>query len=911
MVSSQQFLPPPPPEIPLNVVPLRIQPITSVKPPVGPTIGPRPGFNGKRIPIITNHFKVSISSCVDDFFHYDVLISYEDGLEVTKRSTKMSVIDKLCETYKSELDGKAFIYDRTRSLFTPGPLPQNNLHFSVVLNPVSTKGYKVIMLFKCYVFFFLFFFCSFDAKIIYEACFISRTNENDCKRQRLVSRSTMFKVQMKFVSKIPMKSFIESKFGGRSMDFNGLRVLNTILQQLASKRGCLVLRQSFFENGTNNFIELGGGILGCRGLFSSFRALQGGLYLKHDVSITTIIQPGSVIDFLVKHQNVKNPGKIKWNEASRTLKNLRIKVKHLPNEFKITGLSEKLCKEQKFTLTLGKSNDGVVRTIETTVYDYFVCTRGIQLSFSANLPCINTGKPHKPTFYPIELCFLVPLQQNKKELTVNQKSAMITKCRQKPEDFIKVLSDDVKRLKLDEDPLLKSCGISINNSFVQVEGRVLTTPRLRMGNAEVVTPRNGWWNIKDKKFLEPKRLENWAIVKFSSSCDVRKMCGELARISSAKGMVINPPLCIFEENARHAKKPPSVRVDMMFDQIHSRFPKSPPQFILCLLSDKKFSDIYGPWKRKTIVEFGIRDQCIASSKIDELYLMNILMKINAKLGGFNHTVNSEITRSVPLVSKIPTMILGMEVSHSSPGRINSPSIASVVGSREWPKISSYRASVRTVPARTHMIDSLFKPTSQNEDAGIIRELLVDFYATSGQIKPAQIVIFRNGMSTSQFDQTLEVEMGQILKACDFLEEKWRPKFTVIVSQRHHHTKFFDANSKANVSPGTIVDSKVCDLDCNNFYVCAHAARIGTLRPTHYHVLLDEIGFSSDDLQELIHSLSYVFQRSNNTISEVAPVRYARLAAAKISQLIDYDKVLNTGYQLPEVHKNVSSSMFFI
>ncbi|GKE44583.1 argonaute 4-like protein, partial [Tanacetum coccineum] len=33
--------------------------------------------------------------------------------------------------------------------------------------------------------------------------------------------------------------------------------------------------------------------------------------------------------------------------------------------------------------------------------------------------------------------------------------------------------------------------------------------------------------------------------------------------------------------------------------------------------------------------------------------------------------------------------------------------------------------------------------------------------------------------------------------------------------------------------------------------------LGTTRPTHYHVLYDEIGFSADDLQELVHSLSYV------------------------------------------------------
>lgn len=32
---------------------------------------------------------------------------------------------------------------------------------------------------------------------------------------------------------------------------------------------------------------------------------------------------------------------------------------------------------------------------------------------------------------------------------------------------------------------------------------------------------------------------------------------------------------------------------------------------------------------------------------------------------------------------------------------------------------------------------------------------------------------------------------------------------------------------------------------------------GTTRPTHYHVLLDEVGFTADDLQELVHSLSYV------------------------------------------------------
>lgn len=40
-------------------------------------------------------------------------------------------------------------------------------------------------------------------------------------------------------------------------------------------------------------------------------------------------------------------------------------------------------------------------------------------------------------------------------------------------------------------------------------------------------------------------------------------------------------------------------------------------------------------------------------------------------------------------------------------------------------------------------------------------------------------------------------------------------------------------------------------------ICFYINLQGTTRPTHYHVLLDEVGFSPDDLQELVHSLSYV------------------------------------------------------
>ena len=92
-----------------------------------------------------------------------------------------------------------------------------------------------------------------------------------------------------------------------------------------------------------------------------------------------------------------------------------------------------------------------------------------------------------------------------------------------------------------------------------------------------------------------------------------------------------------------------------------------------------------------------------------------------------------------------------------------------------------------------------------------------------------------------------------MQAFKFLDEKWSPKFTVIVAQRNHHTKFFQTGSPDNVPPGnnyevcyclhaswqcpetcneymchsagTVVDSKVCHPRNFDFYMCAHAGMI--------------------------------------------------------------------------------------
>ncbi|CAL5096638.1 unnamed protein product [Urochloa decumbens] len=898
---------PPPPPVPPDVVPIKAEDVVGelppnkpVKPKKLPMARPGVGRKGQPIQLYSNHFKVSVKSTEEFFFHYHVNLKYEDDRPVDGKGIGRKVIDKLQQTYHSELSNKDFAYDGEKSLFTVGALPQKNNEFTVVLEEAST----------------------------------GKTAPNgspggddspgggDRKRVRRSYQPKTFKVEINFAAEIPMSAIGQVIRGEESENsLEALRVLDIILRQHSAKQGCLIVRQSFFHNNPSNFVDLGDGVMGCRGFHSSFRGTQSGLSLNMDVSTTMIVKPGPVIDFLIDNQKVDHPRKIDWQRAKRALKNLRIKTLHANAEFKIFGLSERNCKEQTFPLKQRNGNDGDCDTVEITVYDYYK-KKGIELLYSGDLPCINAGKQKRPTYFPIELCNLIPLQRYTKALSTLQRSSLVEKSRQKPQERMTILNDALQQSDYGSDPMLRSCGISVAPKFAQIEGRILQAPKLKAGNGEDIVARNGRWNFTNKKLIQTCSVDKWAVVNFSARCNVGNLIRDLMRNASAKGIQMTEPFEVFEENPSMRRAAVSRRVDDMFEQIKSKLPGA-PKFLLCLLPERKNCEVYGPWKRKCLAEFGIVTQCLAPMRVNDPYLLNLLMKINAKLGGLNSLLQIETSLAIPHVSKVPTIILGMDVSHGHPGQSDRPSIAAVVSSRHWPQISKYRASVHTQSPRLEMMSSLFKPRG-TEDDGLIKESLLDFYTSSGKRKPDNIIIFRDGVSESQFTQVINIELDQIIEACKFLDGQWSPKFTVIVAQKNHHTKFFQTGSPDNVPPGTVVDNVVCHPRNFDFYMCAHAGMIGTSRPTHYHVLHDEIGFSADEMQEFVHSLSYVYQRSTTAISVVAPICYAHLAAAQVGTFLKFEEMSDASSSqgghtsagsvpvpdLPRLHEKVRSSMFF-
>ncbi|KAK8591931.1 hypothetical protein V6N13_062525 [Hibiscus sabdariffa] len=879
--------PPPPPTVPSNVQP------ENLKPPKYSIISrDEVGTSGRKISLLSNHFKVSVNATDAVFYQYTVTISSEDRRVVESKRIGRKLVDKLYQTYSSELAGKKFAYDGESSLYTVGPLPQNKFEFTIVLEESVSKW-------------------SPDA---------DGGPPESGKRTKRSLRSKTYIVELGYSAKIPLKSISLAPRGVESdkRTQDALRVLDITLRQQAADRGCLLVRQSFFQDDSRNYVDVEGGVLGLRGFHSSFRPTQGGLSLNMDVSTTMILRPGPVFEFL--KQNLKLNDDRFWTKAKRVLKNMRIKTAHRNMEFKIIGLSEKPCSELYFPMKVKNDDSGEAHTVDITVYEYFSKHCGIELTYSADMPCIAVGKPKCPNYLPLELCSLVSLQRYTKALSSNQRATLVERSRQKPRERIQTLTEALRNNKFNENPVLNECGISIGRELTEVDGRILETPRLKVGNHEDCIPRNGRWNFNNKRLLDPKRIERWIGVNFSARCDLSKISRDLISCARNKGIEMERPHTLIEEDRQQAAKAsPAARVEAMFEQIIAKLP-GPPDFILCVLPVRKNSDIYGPWKKKCLCDMGIVTQCISPGKITDQYLTNVLLKINSKLGGINSLLEIERPSNLPLIKDTPTLILGMDVSHGSPGRSDVPSIAAVVGSLHWPLISRYRASVRTQSPKMEMIEALYKPSPDGKvDDGIIR--------TSGSRKPKQIIVFRDGVSESQFNQVLNIELEQIIKNFSMLSDSAKAwlrtsSVLVIVAQKNHHTKLFQANAPENVPPGTVVDTKIVHPRNYDFYMCAHAGIIGTSRPAHYHVLLDEIGFSPNDLQNLIHALSYVYQRSTTAISIVAPICYAHHAAHQVGQFLKFEElsetssgnVTSTGSilvpDLPRLKKNVAGSMFF-
>uniref|UniRef100_A0ACD5X752 Uncharacterized protein n=1 Tax=Avena sativa TaxID=4498 RepID=A0ACD5X752_AVESA len=729
-----------------------------------------------------------------------------------------------------------------------------------------------------------------------------------------------YKVTIQHVSNVNLYD-LQQFLAGRHMELpqDTIQALDIALRECPTTK-YLSISRSFFSRSFGHGGPLDNGVECWRGYYQSLRPTQMGLSLNIDISATSFYKAQPVMDFAVEYLNMRDTSRLSDQDRiklKRALRGVRVVATHRTDKkirYKITGITAAPLKDLTF------DQDGT----RTSVVQYFKNQYNYSLKYT-NWPCLQAGNDSKPIYLPVEVCSIVEGQRYSRKLNERQVTGILKMTCERPPQREKSILDIVNRNNYDNDQYSKEFGMKVTNQLALVDARVLPPPRLKYhdsGRDKVCDPSVGQWNMFNKKFVNGGCINNWACLTFASRLhpkDIGMFCSDLARMCNSVGMEsVESAIRNIHRNSAQV--------------LAQQGPGKQLELLIIILPD--ISGSYGRIKRLCETELGVITQCCLPKNLQKggkQYLENLSMKINVKVGGRNMVLENALYKRIPLLTDVPTIIFGADVTHPSPGEDASPSIAAVVASMDWPEVTKYKCLVSSQGPRQEIIADLYTETKDPQKGlvtgGMIRELLVSFYKAT-RCKPSRIIFYRDGVSEGQFSQVLLYEMDAIRKACATLQEGYLPPVTFVVVQKRHHTRIFPENHGArgltdrsgNILPGTVVDTKICHPTEFDFYLCSHAGIQGTSRPAHYHVLLDENRFTADALQTLTYNLCYTYARCTRSVSIVPPAYYAHLAAFRARHYLD-DEFSDQGSSsamsrthersaLPKISDNVKEFMFY-
>ncbi|KAL4119321.1 hypothetical protein QTP88_012145 [Uroleucon formosanum] len=724
------------------------------------------------------------------------------------------------------------------------------------------------------------------------------------------NRSIDFIISTSIVNTIQMHKIQEYLKSGSSNTPPGeaFQALDIVLKNRPFSLRFTNIGRSFFPVPRIQPVDLGDGMELWKGFFQS-PVMGWKPYLNIDVAHKGFPKYQPLLDFIRNEMNYDLNAEMDqrgFNTLLNYVKGLKIDfmVPNQPNtkrSYKVVGLLDTAA---RFKFDMDDSTRGK-RTLN--VVQYFKLSRNYVVKHP-NLPCLHVGNLTKKTAIPIELCIVQKGQLRLKKLSEVQTAAMVKNAARPPGERRQTIENCIKDIAYNKDPVLKDFGIEVKEQFASIPARVLDQPSLAYAQNKETKPRAGVW--RPDRFSKAVHINKWVVLNLDQRTNIASIKNfEKSLMMSARDLnvIINPM-----DPVINCFLPRSSLADIKIT-IGSVFTKQKAcntELIVVIIPEYP-AGIYASVKQKSELEVGILTQCIKSRtmfKMNTSTSSNILLKINSKLNGINHTLAN---RSSP-PSMDGAIIFGADVTHPSPDQTTIPSVAAVAASHDIYG-SQYNMEWRLQSPKVEIIQDL-------EDIVHIQLLK---YKDRTKIVPKKIFYFRDGVSEGQFLQLLEYELIAIRRACLRLNINYRPSVTFLVVQKRHHTRMFpkfnyDMDGKfANVPSGTIVDTQITHPTELDFYLCSHASIQGTSRPTKYHLIWDDNNFTEDQLEQLTFYLCFMFVRCTRSVSYPAPTYYAHLAAFRARAYIE-NKIINLNNLEDEQTRNqlnhsftVNTPMFFV
>ena len=366
---------------------------------------------------------------------------------------------------------------------------------------------------------------------------------------------------------------------------------------------------------------------------------------------------------------------------------------------------------------------------------------------------------------------------------------------------------NIKKNLLERQPALKNghakaFGISVQDNFEEVDGRILDAPNLAYQNGSVVHSKsiNGKWQVRSP-FTNAVPLKRWAILDLCNTPQniMETFYNDIVKEAKKMGMDA--------ENPRIKKVARNENDEKIFGDLCDMKPS-----IIMVIQWDKSSDArtrlkqIGDTVKNVPTSFVIKKNVSSfrngkTGPPSPATIHNIVLKLNSKLGGKNQVLAPPSREYLAPVFTKPVMFVGADVTHPAPDQMGlKPSIAAVVSSFD-PAVSLYNVQIRIQyeQSNKNVVEQIM------DMENVMRALLRQFNEKSGGHQPQRIIFYRDGVSEGQFQMVLNKEIAAMQRACKKLNPNYEPGITYFVAQKRHSTRFFPTDKNqlrnGNILPG--------------------------------------------------------------------------------------------------------------
>ncbi|KAG7086248.1 hypothetical protein E1B28_002218 [Marasmius oreades] len=650
------------------------------------------------------------------------------------------------------------------------------------------------------------------------------------------------------ISVAPALNAINVVFGMKAMT----EVNKPINDQRTFARG-----RSFFSAAGKR--DLGEGYQIWRGYFQSARPGTGRLLLNVDTSVAMMYAPGPLIGLCLQFFRIggpnPNPNLLSPQHGLTAQKREDLQLFLIGLEVYITGATPG--RPQRRAIVNGLTRLGASQETfsnrnnqQMTVADYFFQTANQALHYP-NVVCVTVGS--ESAKIPLERCTVPPGCFMKKEIPEKFLREFTKYASQRPGDRLTSIKNSLLPqgvLDHHDSEYLKAFGLGLTSRElpITIDARVLRPPTLSFGDGQkgVVNPAGGQWSMTGRKCFKPpvKGIECWMMIIYESRNrftveDATKAATDLVSECTKFGIQVHKrnPFLKYENGQGNIEQ----QLKSAGEECKKEKGSYPTLTVVVIAPGG--GSIYKAVKHTCDVKFGVATQCLKTINCkgaNYKYWENVCLKINGKLNGINVVIRQSNT--IPFLgdSANPTIIMGADVTHPSPGphMKSMPSYASVVASLD--SASARYMGTLQVQAREEMIKDLREMS---------RELLESHMKYKQEAEglsqqrsaPKRLIFYRDGVSEGEFVHVLNKELRLLRLACKDLGIV--PKITFVIVGKRHHARFFpqtmqNADNSGNCQAGTVVDRDVCHPVEFDFYLQSHTGILGTSRSAHYTVLFD-------------------------------------------------------------------------